>query len=131
MRLLIDHECAAVAGGDAVSDCVDNVTTGAIITGAVIGGAAGCAAGGVGALSGAVAGAGTGSLVAQVVAEPFCRWAVGEEEERDPVDPEIEDWSANQYASYNQSQTTNYNPDPYSSDQVYAPHQYVADGASY
>lgn len=127
MRLLIDHECAAVAGGDAVSECVDNVTTGAIITGAVIGGAAGSAAGGVGVLPGAVAGAGTGSLVAQVVAEPLCRWAVGEEEERDEVDPAVEDWTANQYASYNQSSSY----DPYSSDRVYAPHEYVADGASY
>lgn len=128
MRLLIDTECAAVAGGDAVSECVANVTTGAIITGAAIGGAAGAAAGGAGVLPGAVAGAGTGSLVAQIVAEPLCRWAVGEdEEERDEVDPAIEDWTANQYASYNQS----HYQDPYSSDRVYAPHEYVADGASY
>lgn len=135
MRLLLDNECVAVAGGHQ-SACVKNVTTAAITTGAVFGVIGGGMAGGVGGVAGGIAGAGIGSLFAQVFAETLCSWAGAEEEdtheeEREPVDPAIEDWTANQYASYNQSQTTSYNPDPYSSDQVYAPHQYVADGASY
>lgn len=74
MRVLLDTECAAIAGGNE-SQCVQNTTNAGIATGAIIGGLAGAAAGGVGALPGAVAGAGVGSLVAQVAAPPLCAWA--------------------------------------------------------
>ena len=50
MRVLLDNECTAVAGGHE-SECVQTVTNVAIATGTVIGGVAGAAAGGVGAIS--------------------------------------------------------------------------------
>jgi len=121
MRVLLDKECAAVAGGHE-SQCVADVTTAAIMTGAAIGAAAGAGAGGVGAIPGAVAGAGVGSLVAQVAAPTFCSWFDGEEsggEEEEYVDPEVEAWSHSQYAAW------------HAGEDVYAPHEYVADGASY
>lgn len=128
MRLLLDKECAAVAGGHE-SECVIETTAVAIGTGAVIGGIAGAAAGGAGAVPGAVGGAGVGSLVAQIVAPTLCRWAEEweSEEPEDPVDPEIQDWHDNQYAAWNASEM-NHGGDAY---EVFAPHEYVADGASY
>lgn len=75
MRVLLDNECVAVAGGHE-SECVQNVTTAAIATGFVCGAAAG-------GMAGAVAGAGVGSLVAQIVAEPLCRWAAGDESQEE------------------------------------------------
>ncbi|MDE0680837.1 MAG: hypothetical protein OXI11_11625 [Gammaproteobacteria bacterium] len=83
----------------------------------------------MGCLPGAVAGAGVGSLVAQIVAEPLCKWA--NDEPQDPVDQEVQDWHDNQYGAWNASrvfpnqQHQGYFPT------VYAPHEYVADGASY
>ncbi len=118
MRVLLDKECAAVAGGHE-SQCEADVTTAAIMTGAAIGAATGAAAGGVGAIPGAVAGAGVGSLVAQVAAPTFCSWFDDEEEEVDYVDPEVEAWSHSQYSAW------------HAGEDVYAPHEYVADGASY
>ena len=121
MRVLLDKECAAVAGGHE-SQCVADVTTAAIMTGTAIGAIAGAGAGGVGAIPGAVTGAGVGSLVAQVVAEPFCSWAEeweSEEEDVDYVAPEVEAWSHSQYSAW------------HAGEDVYAPHEYVADGASY
>lgn len=128
MRVLLDDECAAVAGGHE-SQCVKNVTTAAIATGIVVGAAAGGAAGGVGGLAGAVAGAGVGSLMAQIVAGPLCRWAEGDqsEEEADYVEPELQDWHDNQYAASFGSR----HPEIAGASEVYAPHDYVADGASY
>ena len=74
MRVLLENECGAVAGGHE-SQCVANVTTAAIITGATVGAVAGSMAGGIGAVPGSMAGAGTGSLIAQVAAPPLCAWA--------------------------------------------------------
>lgn len=73
MRLLLDQECAAVAGGHE-SECERNVTVAAITTGAILGAASGGAIG-------ALAGAGTGSLIAQVVAPSLCNWAEKQESE--------------------------------------------------
>ena len=80
MRVLLDTECAAVAGGHE-SECVQKTTAVGIAAGALIGGVAGASAGGVGALPGAVAGAGVGSLVAQVAAPPLCAWANSQQSE--------------------------------------------------
>ncbi len=121
MRVLLDKECAAVAGGHE-SQCVADVTAAGIMTGAAIGAAAGAPVGGVGAFPGAVAGAGVGSLVAQIAAPTFCSWFGGdesEEEEVDYVDPEVEAWSHSRYSAW------------HAGEDVYAPHEYVADGASY
>lgn len=128
MRVLLDKECTAVAGGHE-SECVNNATAAGIATGAVIGGVAGAAAGGVGAVPGAVGGGGVGSLVAQVVAPPLCRWAENRESEaeEDYVDPEVEAWNNNQYAAWHASRTNH----GWGAQEVYAPHEYVADGASY
>ena len=89
MKVLLDQECAAVAGGHE-SACERNVTIAAIATGALIGGAAG------GAL-GAVGGAGTGSLIAQVVAPPLCRWAADQESESEDSDVEVGSASGNPF----------------------------------
>ena len=86
MRLLLEQECAAVAGGDDVEACVRTTTLVAIGFGAAVGGVVGAAAGGAGAGPGAVGGAGVGALVAEVVAEPLCEWAYGEEEEEEESD---------------------------------------------
>ena len=103
MRVLLDQECAAVAGGHQ-SACERNVTIAAVATGALIGAAAGGAVGAVG-------GAGTGSLIAQIVAPPLCSWAEGEqeEEEPEPVEPELQDWHDNQYAAWNGKEHTSSN----------------------
>ena len=98
MRVLLDKECAAVAGGHE-SECVRKTTMVGIATGAAIGAAAGAAAGGVGAIPGAVAGAGVGSLVAQVVAPPLCRWAEKQESEGEESDNETEGPSGNPFRS--------------------------------
>ena len=87
MRLLLEQECAAVAGGDGdVEACVRTTTLASIGFGAVLGAAAGSAVGGAGAAPGAIGGAGVGALVAEVVAEPLCEWAHGEEEEEEESD---------------------------------------------
>lgn len=80
MRVLLDQECAAVAGGSQ-AECERNVELAGIATGAVIGGVAGGMAFGIGAVPGTLAGAGVGSLVAQVVGPPLCRWSENQESE--------------------------------------------------
>lgn len=90
MRLLLEQECAAVAGGNAFADatdlsdasresftsaCEEAVTNTAIAAGATAGAIAGSAAGGVGAIPGAIMGGGAGHLVGTVVAPPYCRHA--------------------------------------------------------
>lgn len=96
MRVLLNQECAAVAGGNQ-SECERNVELAGIATGAVVGGVAGGLAGGVGAVPGALAGAGAGSLVAQVVGPPLCRWSKNEEsedEESEDKEPDVKVGSA-------------------------------------
>ena len=87
MRVLLDQECAAVAGGNAFADaeapdpssdlaaCEEAVTTTAVVAGAYVGGTLGSAAGGMGAVPGAIAGGSAGHLVATVAAPPYCRYA--------------------------------------------------------
>ena len=128
MRVLLDRECAAVAGGHQ-SACEQNVTSVAIAAGAVTGGIIGSAAFGVGAIPGAIAGGSAGALVAQVAAGPYCRWAEKQEEEKeeDYVDPEVQDWHDNQYVAWHQSRNSRNQHEP----TIHAPHEFVADGASY
>lgn len=71
MRVLLDNECGAVAGGHQ-SDCEYKVTALLITGGAVAGG---LATGG----PGAIIGAGAGAVVAQVVARPYCAWVERQE----------------------------------------------------
>lgn len=85
MRVLLDQECAAVAGGSQ-AECERNVELAGIATGAVVGGVAGGMAGGIGAVPGTLAGAGVGSLVAQVVGPPLCRWTENQESEDEESD---------------------------------------------
>ena len=73
MRVLINQECAAVAGGGQ-SECERDVTVAGAITGGVIGAAAGSMAGGVGAAPGALGGAGVGALVGDLVGPTVCSW---------------------------------------------------------
>ncbi len=80
MRVLLDSECAAVAGGHE-SECVQNVKAAAIVIGAGTGAIVGTAAGGMGAVPGAIVGASAGALVAEVVARPLC--AMEEKEKSD------------------------------------------------
>lgn len=87
MRVLLDQECAAVAGGNPFADaeapdpsadlaaCEERVTSTAIVAGAYVGAAVGAGAGGVGAGPGAIAGGSAGHLVATVAAPPMCRRA--------------------------------------------------------
>lgn len=87
MRVLLDQECAAVAGGNPFADaqapdpsselaaCEDAVTGTAIAAGAVAGGIVGSAGGGMGVIPGAVLGGSAGQLVAEVAAPPVCRYA--------------------------------------------------------
>ena len=87
MRVLLDQECAAVAGGSQ-AECERNVELAGIATGAVIGGVAGGMAFGVGAVPGTLAGAGVGSLVAQVAGPPLCRWDANRKSEDEESDGE-------------------------------------------
>ncbi|MCY4165909.1 MAG: hypothetical protein OXF03_07160 [Gammaproteobacteria bacterium] len=73
MRVLINQESAAVAGGDQ-SECERCVTVTGAVTGGVIGAAAGSMAGGVGAGAGALSGAGVGALVGDLVGPTVCSW---------------------------------------------------------
>lgn len=90
MRVLLDQECAAVAGGNPfagaedlsdagresfTSGCEEAVTNTAIAAGATAGAIVGSGAGGMGAVPGAIAGGSAGHLVATVVAPPYCRYA--------------------------------------------------------
>lgn len=81
MRPLIDHECAAVAGGD-TSFCEQFVTTVFIVAGA----AGGSGAGGIGAIPGAAYGA--------VVAEATKGWICGTS---DDDSGDSDDWGADHY----------------------------------
>ncbi len=128
MRVLLDRECAAVAGGHQ-SDCEYAITGVAISAGIVTGAIVGSAAGGLGAIPGGIAGGSAGALVGQIVARPYCSWAEKQEEEEDEdyVDPEVQDWHDNQYSAWHQSNASRNQHEP----TVYAPHDYVADGASY
>ena len=74
MRVLLNTECAAIAGGHQ-SDCEQAVTAAAIVMGAGVGAIVGSAAGGVGVVPGAIAGGSAGSLVADVVAPAVCDFA--------------------------------------------------------
>lgn len=104
MRVLLDQECAAVAGGSQ-SECERNVELAGIATGAVIGGVAGSMAFGVGAVPGTLAGAGVGSLVAQVAGPPLCRWAANQESESEDSNVEEGSASGNPFRPTGQSQT--------------------------
>lgn len=88
MRVLLDQECAAVAGGNPfegaedlsdagresfLSSCEEAVTGACVTGGAFIGSAVGSGVPGVGTVGGAIAGASAGQLVATVVAPPVCR----------------------------------------------------------
>ena len=126
MRVLLDQECDAVAGGHQ-SACERAVTNAGIIAGAAIGAAGGAMAGGAGILPGAVAGAGIGSLVAQVVAPFVCGAPEEEEEELEPVDPQVQNWSDNQHADWYQHRGST-GP---AGNTIYGPHEYVVDGAKY
>lgn len=87
MRVLLDQECAAVAGGNPLADaeapdpssdlaaCEEAVTNTAIAAGATAGAILGSGAGGVGAGAGALMGGSAGHLVATVAAPPYCRYA--------------------------------------------------------
>lgn len=96
MRVLLDQECAAVAGGSQ-AECERNVELAGIATGAVIGGVAGGMAFGVGAVPGTLAGAGVGSLVAQVAGPPLCRWAENQESQDEESDDEAGSASGNPF----------------------------------
>ena len=116
MRVLIEQECAAVAGGHE-SECEQTVTT-ILIVGGAIGG--GMVSGGPGALTGAT----IGGLAAQALAHPICKAIEGEEEE---VGPELQNWFDNKYDSWFQSRNSSNPNQP----KIYAPHELVADGATY
>ena len=88
MRVLLDQECAAVAGGNPFADaadlsdasresflssCEEAVTTACVTGGAFIGSAVGSGLPGLGTVGGAIAGGSAGQLVATVVAPPLCR----------------------------------------------------------
>lgn len=74
MRVLLDQECAAVAGGHE-SVCEEAITGICAAAGAVVGGIVGTGAGGVGLGPGAVGGFTAGAAIGEVVNGPICRWA--------------------------------------------------------
>ena len=103
MRVLLDQECTAVAGGSQ-AECERNVELAGIATGAVIGGVAGGMAFGIGAVPGTLAGAGVGSLVAQVAGPPLCRWDENRRSEDDDSDVEEGSASGNPFRAPSHSQ---------------------------
>ena len=127
MRVLLDNECGAVAGGHE-SACEQAVTTTLVVGGAVAG-AVLASPGGPAAAAGALVGAAVGSYVADATAHYICSSfeQSGGEDQGDFVDPEIQDWHDNQYSAWH-ANGQSYGWDAQS---VYAPHDYVADGSSY
>ena len=90
MRVLLDQECAAVAGGNPFADaadlsdasresftssCEEAVTNTCIGAGAYAGAVVGSATPALGTVGGAIAGGSAGQIVATVVAPPYCRYA--------------------------------------------------------
>lgn len=90
MRVLLDQECAAVAGGNPfegaedlsdagresfTSSCEEAVTNTCIGAGVYAGAVVGSATPGLGTVGGAIAGGSAGQIVATVVAPPYCRYA--------------------------------------------------------
>ena len=82
MRVLLEKECGAVAGGH-VSQCEQDFTAAAIAMGTGIGAIAGSGAGGLGAIPGAIAGGSAGALVGQVAGPPLCRWEARQQEKEE------------------------------------------------
>ncbi|WP_446830924.1 hypothetical protein [Candidatus Foliamicus sp.] len=119
MRVLIEQECAAVAGGHE-SECEQVVTT-ILIVGGAIGG--GMVSGGPGALTGAT----IGGLAAQALAHPICKAIEKEGEETEEVGRELQNWFDNKYVSWFQTRGSNGPNQP----KIYAPHELVPDGATY
>lgn len=127
MRVLLDNECGAVGGGHD-SACEQAVTTTMIAGGAMIG-AVLASPGGPTAAAGALVGAAVGSYVADATAHYICSAfeQSSAAEEEDYVEPEIQDWHDNQYGAWGANRNAGGSDDS----RVYAPHDYVTDGASY
>lgn len=127
MRVLLDNECRAVAGGHN-SACEQAVTT-TLVAGGAITGAVLASPGGPTAAAGALVGAAVGSYIADATAHYICSSIEqsDEAEEEDYVEPEIQAWHDNQYGAWGANRLSN----DWDDSRVYAPHDYVADGASY
>lgn len=95
MRVLLEKECAAVAGGHK-SECERKLTKALIVAG-VIGGAAG-------GIPGAIAGGGAGALLAEAFAYDLCAMSEAEraakEEEDQEIDPEVLQHFEQQYVNW-------------------------------
>ena len=124
MRVLLDQECAVVAGGHE-SRCEEAITGVSAAAGGVVGGIVGTGAGGVGAVPGAVGGFTAGAAVGEVVNGPVCRWA--ETQPGKPVDPRIKNWYVRKYLGWQQSRFSRNELQP----GTYGPHELVADGSRY
>lgn len=124
MRVLLEKECGAVAGGHE-SQCEQNFTAAAITMGAGIGAIAGSGAGGIGAIPGAIAGGSAGALVGEVAGPPLCRWEERQKEkEEEALRKERDALFEQQYVNWSQGTGT----DDF---EVTGPHQLVVDTNSY
>ena len=124
MRVLLDQECAAIAGGHE-SACEEAITGVIATAGGVVGAIVGTGAGGVGAVPGAIGGFTAGAAVGQVVDGPYCR--VAEKLPGKPPEPKLKEWFNHKYLAWHQARLYQDECLP----KVYAPHELVADGAKY
>ena len=124
MRVLLDQECTAVAGGHE-SACEEAMTGVIAAAGATVGAIVGSGAGGVGAVPGGIAGFTAGATIGGVVDGPACRMA--EKLPGKPPGPELKYWFRHQYLDWHQSRVYREDCLP----KIYAPHEFVADGAKY
>ena len=114
MRVLIEQECAAVAGGHK-SECEKSLKTALIVGGALMGV-------GWGGPGGALIGAGAGALAADAFGPGLCSMGRTEEEEEEQDgadDSELDALFTQQYVNW--SQNSGYGPD------TTGPHQLVVD----
>ena len=117
MRVLIEQECAAVAGGHE-SECEESLKTALIVGGALMGA-------GFGGPGGALMGAGAGALAADAFGPGLCSMGEdGEEEEQEGTDdPELDALFMQQLVNW--LQKTGYGPN------ATGPHQLIVDQSGY
>ena len=126
MRVLLEQECTAVAGGDQ-ADCEKKMKALFIANGAVAGGLSGAV---VFSIPGAIVGASAGGLAADMLAPMICsaiekaEQAQGDDVE---IDPEIAEAFMQEYLAWSQQSAfpTSYGPDRT------GPHELVVDTSSH
>ncbi len=116
MRVLIEQECAAVAGGHK-SECEESLKTALIVGGALMGA-------GFGGPGGALAGAAAGALAADAFGPGLCsmdRTDEDEDEGEGEDDSEMDALFMQQYVNWRQNPGNSYGPN------ATGPHQLVVD----